>query len=55
MHARFDRYVRISDGRGEELPESAEEEGVAGGHAAALGEDVFELFEDCVLEYRVYD
>ncbi len=55
MHARLHRYVRVCDGGGEQLAKGAEDEGVARGDAAALGEDVAELFEDCVLQYRVYD
>lgn len=55
MHPTLDRDVGVCDGGGEELPYGAEEEGVAGCYATALGESVFELFEDCVLEYWVYD
>lgn len=60
MHAALNRNIRIRDARSEEFPHRAEEEGVAradpaAAAAAAFLEHVFELFEDGILQYRVYD
>lgn len=55
MHARLYRDIRIRNRSREEFSKGTEEESVAGCDASALREHVFKLFEDCVLQDRIYD